>query len=104
MPSRIVLTVSGNGNLSGPLFQRLECIDCAVDLILPAHDAHQLLHHRLQIVFYLVGAFATALPVEGLERRVDDRISMLRIDSGRSLSRRKLSRVLSGPHSEYQEI
>ena len=106
MPSRIVLPVSCHRNLARPFSQRLQRVQRPPHLVFASHDPDQLLHHRLQIVFDLIGALTilTALPIERLESEADDVIRLLRIGPRRCLSARVLGSKLPGAHTEYEQI
>src|SRR3954468_13847618 len=58
VPSRIVLAISGDGNLGRPLSETPQRVECALHLLFAADDADELLHHRLQIVLDLERALA----------------------------------------------
>src|SRR6267143_3292188 len=103
MPPRIVLAVARNGYLLGPLVKSSERVERAAYLTFLAHDADEVLHHRLEIVLDLVRVFAV-LPVEWLERRARDLISLVRIHPRRRLSSGELGGVLPGTFAEDQQV
>src|SRR5205085_5252525 len=104
VPSRIVLSVSGDRNLPRPPTQPSQSFQGATNLLLPSHDSNLLLHHLLQIVLDLVWPFLPALSIERLERAPNNVVGLLCIDSRCRLSSRIFGCVFARSHAEHQQV
>ena len=107
VPAGIVFAIAADAHFAGALFQLRDPFQRALQLILAADDAHQILHQVLQIVLHLIRAFP--LPLEGLERLAAPlhppaRWSMLPGSVIFRELRRKLARALAEDHQIGQRI
>ena len=78
----IVLPVPRDAHPGRPLTQPGDALERAFHLGSGAHDADQVLHHHLELLLDLVGAFAGRAALERLERLPDRVVHIGRGDLG----------------------